>query len=283
MPKVVFKIPKKLHRVEIIRAKDAVVDSTPAFLPITEFPLEAKPQSVFEEEVVDILNEQFEERHEESLKPIKQLFVRSSYFIEQDKPISISLDKVPDETMTLDEVRKEVQAAYQKGFVEGQEITSNTLQRDIAKQQSWIRNIDKVIADIQKHYAREIQAVENSVVKLSVMVAQHILNNEISHNSDVVIDQVKKSIKAVENDTIFKIYIHPDNIKILENVKSDLVNGTDKLDKVKIIADNSQDKGSCVLESSGGIVDARITTQLEKISEKLSEIPTTEIIEDMKA
>lgn len=283
MPKVVFKIPKKLHRVEIIRAKDAVVDATPAFLPIKVFPSEVKPQAKFEEELVEVLNEDFEKRTEESAKPQKQLFVRSSFFIDQETPVTVSMDKVPDDTMTLDEVRKEVQAAYQKGFVEGQEITSATLQKDISKQQAWIRNIDKVVADIQKHYAREIKDIENTVVKLSLMVAKHILNNEIAHNSDVIIDQLKKCIREVENDTIFKIYVHPDNIQVLEAAKSTLVNGTDKLDNTKLIPDTSLDKGSCIFESSAGSIDARITTQLEKINDRLSEISTAEIIEEIKA
>ena len=90
------------------------------------------------------------------------------------------------------------------------------------------------------------------------------MEHEASSDSNIVIDQCRKAINSLSNETIFKIHLHPDNIEILKNAKSKLVIDTSRLDNVALIADEGIDKIGCVLETSAGTIDARIKTQLEK-------------------
>jgi flagellar biosynthesis/type III secretory pathway protein FliH len=107
------------------------------------------------------------------------------------------------------------------------------------------------------------------------MIAGHIIEREISADSDIVINQVKKAINSLDNDVIFKIRIHPDNVDILYNIKSELITDKSLLEKVVITPDHSVDPAGCILETSSGLVDARLKTQLEKVEHTLKQVQIT--------
>jgi flagellar assembly protein FliH len=75
----------------------------------------------------------------------------------------------------------------------------------------------------------------------------------------------------LDGDVIFKIHLNPQDIEILKEVKSTLLPDSSALEKVELTANNSVERGSCVLETSVGDVDARLKSQLEKIEGMLKE------------
>lgn len=172
----------------------------------------------------------------------------------------------------IEDVRKQIQVAYDQGFTDGQDTTTASFQAQIQQHQKWLRNLDSVISELRSEYTREIVNLEESIVTLAIMVAEKIIEQEISVNSEIVIRQVKKGLESLDNETIFKIRLHPENIDVLERVKSRLFTDGEMMSKVQLVPDSSVDYGGCILETSAGIIDARIRTQLEKISRQIEDI-----------
>jgi flagellar assembly protein FliH len=114
--------------------------------------------------------------------------------------------------------------------------------------------------------------MEESIVTLAIMVAEKIIEQEITGNSEIVIRQVKKALESLDNETIFKIHIHPENIDVLEQAKSQLFTDAELRAKVQLIPDTSVDAGGCILETSAGTIDARIRSQLDKLSNQIEDI-----------
>lgn len=188
-----------------------------------------------------------------------------------DNEIPKSNEDQEEEKISLTELQEEVQKAYDQGFTDGQETTRATFQAQIQQHQRWLRNLDSVIADLRSQYTKSILDMEETVISLSIMVAKHVLEREVSLDSEVIITQVRKAINTLDNDIIFKIRLHPSNIETLEKAKSRLINDAAMAKQVLLIADESIDQGGCVLETSAGTIDARIKSQLMKISESLME------------
>ena len=201
----------------------------------------------------------------------KPVYTEEFTFRNSDVPVEISLEKIPDELIPIENVKKEVQEAYNQGFSDGQDTTTATFKTQIRQHQKWLKNLDSVINELRSAYSKEIVSLEDSVVELAVMVAEHILEHEISDNSKIVVDQTRKAIGSLDRDIIFKIHLHPENIEILESVKSKLINDSSVMKKVELIANTDVDQGGCILETSAGIVDARLKTQLERVRQVLKE------------
>ncbi len=276
MPGLRLKLKKPLQRIEIIKAseyenyvEDAELD-------------ESMLESLADDFLID----------EDLAKPITKIVYTKPVFTEEftisnaNQPIQISLEKIPEDAIPIDEVRQQVQSAYDKGFVDGQNIVRSTLEVEIQKQQDWIRNIDSVIKDFRNQYYKEIKDFEESIIELSIMLSEKILEHEISHNSKIVIEQAAKAIRSLGANTVFKIRVHPMNVETLTTSKSELFTDNELINSVKIIADDTIDPMGCILETSAGLVDARLSTQLgllRKALDEQSQKSIEEISEDIES
>lgn len=199
----------------------------------------------------------------------RPIFTEEYQISDTKEPLLISLQNVQSGMSELQQIKEEIQEAYDQGFADGQETTSATLQIQIIQHQQWLRNIDSVIKELRSQYSNSISELENSLITLSIMVAEKIIEREVTANSEIVVVEVRKAIKSLDNDIIFKIRVHPECLEILKMVKSNLITDSSRIENVIITADESVDLGGCVLETSAGNVDARIKAQLERIMSSL--------------
>lgn len=204
--------------------------------------------------------------------PVQQIttFTQYSTITNLDIAIDIDLSKVKEESLPISVVQEEIQKAYNHGFNDGKEVTESTFREEISKHQNWIKNIDLIIEKLRRQFASEYSKLEDLVGIIAVDIAEHIINREVSQDTHLFINQVKKIINELDNELIFKIRVNPLNYDVLQEVKSKLIADHTKLDNIIIAADEEVDLGGCVFETNAGTIDARLKTQLKKMSEELA-------------
>jgi len=265
MASVKVKVRQPFHRVKILKAKDAFLDDVEAFVPLDTIP---------DDDLYDKF-EEFDENIKEEI-PEPAVFYNEFSFCNPQKPILISLEKIPSKSIPVEEVKKEVQKAYNNGFDDGQQVTTSNYKAEIEKYREWIRRFDNVIEDLTIGYHVEINKFEDSLTSLAKMMAEHILDREISLDSEVVITQAKKAIDSLDEEQIFRIRINPDDMEALEDAKSRLTPDKSVTENIVLSPDDSIEKGGCILETSAGTVDARISKQLEKLENALKSVVVNE-------
>lgn len=273
MKSVKLTFPQKLERVEIISAKDFSAEDYFEYIPLTIEPEDKFEPLVFDEEIATLRNIEKEKELFDTLDiPIQQTFYREAHFTDQNRKSRISLAKLPKDTILLSEAQAKIQEAYDSGFKEGQEITEDYYADEINKQESILRNFDIIVNKLRKEYSQEIKRLEESVVSLAIIAAEHIISEQFTNSESLVIKQVRKVLQEIDNETIFKISVNPKNIAVLEEVQSTLLNGYNTKNLV-IEGDENIDIIGCVFETSTGKIDARLKTQLNKLQTKLNAIP----------
>ncbi len=188
------------------------------------------------------------------------------------KPISISLKNVrTEEELPINEIQNEIQDAYNKGFSDGQEVAKTNLEADIQKYTNWIKNFDTISSELKNIFDSELIKFQESVVSVAVIIAENIINNEIVENKNLIIKNIEEIFKNLKDEVIFKIKLHPDNVDILKDVKSSLISKQNGSKDIDVVPDSSVDKFGCILETSAGVIDTRIKTQLEIIAKRLEQ------------
>jgi len=201
-------------------------------------------------------------------KPLYTIYFSVSNYC---KPIEINLDKVKKIELEKEEIQRQVQSAYDKGFEDGQQATQMALAEDFNKLEDWVRRIDKVTENLIQEFSDKIKDLKNAIVPIAIKVAEHILRSEIRANPAVIENQVAKALEVLDNEKIFKIKLNPEDIEILENINSRLLSDP-KLDSVEIVPDASIKHGGCIIEAEIGQIDATIEAQLKKIESALSNL-----------
>lgn len=259
MAQFVVKKKQKLERVEIIPSDRAQDIRDLIYNPFT-----------FDDDNLAI----DEEPIEEDLTPpepveIEQTYYREFKFTNLRKPQNLDLRRVPPVAVLKELHDIEMEQSYKDGYNDCYNEMKPKFDAEKAELEDWIKNFDLVTYELNNQFSLDMKKFEDTLLSLSIIVAQHILEKEISAHSSIVIDQVRKAINAVEEDKIFKIRVNPTNISTLEKVKSSLFEDKSKLNGISIIADESVDLGGCMLETSAGIVDGRIKTQLGLVADQI--------------
>jgi len=201
----------------------------------------------------------------------KPVFSQEFVFTNIDQLIEIDLNKLSEPSVPISIAKEEIQKAYEKGVADGLMQTKVTFQIEVEKYQTWIKRIESVTDELQKKFKVEMKQLESMLIDLSLGVAKHLISQEILINSDIVINQVKKAIDSLDEDKIFKLHLNPGDVEILKAVHSTLLPNELESKSIIITPDSSVDRGGCVLETSAGYIDGRISSQLEALSKTLKQ------------
>lgn len=110
-----------------------------------------------------------------------------------------------------------------------------------------------------------IEDSDKELLGLVLGVARLVLGREIRMDKSLVLEQIKRAAKIVGEADKVSVKLHPLDVKIAERHVNDLV-PKGKSMEFSIVPDKAVDQGGCILECNRGRIDARISTQLERIS-----------------
>jgi flagellar biosynthesis/type III secretory pathway protein FliH len=260
LSRFVIQLPKKLNRVEVQRTTDFSARETDEYFPLG-FGKNNYGKSSRKTKKADNDNEVI----------TKAVFSQDFSFPGSNEPVDISINELPTQFIPIETADKHKKEAYETGFSEGEEFAVNMYKNEIQSYQQWIKKIDSVVLEIKNQFTRELSLLEDSLPELAVLVAERIIEKETSSDSKIVIEQTRKAIQSLDNETIFKIHLNPGDISILAEVKSSLVEDSSRIQGAEIVANESVEPGFCLLETSVGNIDARMKTQLEILKTSLTE------------
>jgi len=149
------------------------------------------------------------------------------------------------------EAAKEVEAlreqALQEGFQEGYD--------------KWLESIHRLEEEIQKVRGQ----VEKQIVPVAVKAAQKIVARELEAHPETIIDIVKSHLKAVAQHKKFTVYVSRDEFDLLDKARHQLKEKLESLEAFSVRARDDLQKGSVVIETEAGIVNATIENQWARI------------------
>lgn len=180
------------------------------------------------------------------------------------------LEKVKEDAVTYrEEVAKECETLKEQAQKEGYE----------AGFQEWAEHIltfQKQIDSIRHEYVKMLAPV-------TLKATQKIVGKAFEISDDLIYKIVENALKPVLQHKQITIYVNRDDVQFLEEHREDIKSIFESIEVLSIRERDDVTKGGCVIETEGGIINARLENQwavLEKAFEKLfedaAEKPTVE-------
>lgn len=104
---------------------------------------------------------------------------------------------------------------------------------------------------------------------LAVRIAEKILGRELAVRPEAVTDVVTEALRHVGEPREVIVRANPDDLAALERGKPRVVERCRATRSVTFRGDESIGRGGCIVETELGVVDARLSTQLEAIERAL--------------
>ena len=157
------------------------------------------------------------------------------------------------------------QEAQQKGYQNGYDVAIQKAKEEANK---IIENAVQTLNSAKVEYEAYLQDKKAEIIKLSINIAEHILNREVA-NVDGIDEMV---VRAIEESRNAKSIIVKTNFLYTEHLKTKVLEWKERFAlkaEVFVIMDDSLDKGEAVIEKNNGKVTISIDDALDNIREAI--------------
>jgi len=156
----------------------------------------------------------------------------------------------------------------QEAFTRGAEEERRQADEDLTGICSALTGAISIVSRLRE---RIIKESEEELLKLAFMVAKKIIRQEIKHDRQILTQLVSEALREFPEQQDIVICLHPEDYKVISSNKELFLAGIGDERQITLKPDEATTLGGCVVESSSGVIDARIEAQLDEIYRGLVE------------
>jgi type III secretion protein L len=166
----------------------------------------------------------------------------------------------------LAEARAEAQRIVAEAESEAERARAQAVQEG---RERGLAAVSELLVGARAVAARARQSAEADLRALAVKIAEKILGRELELQPNAVVDVAREAIRLIGEPHTVTLRAHPDDVEALERGRPRLLERLRTSAALTIRADERIGRGGCIVESELGLVDARLSTQLEAIERAL--------------
>ena len=159
--------------------------------------------------------------------------------------------------------------ARQQGAGEGRE---QGYQEGHAEVQRLIDNLQRIISAAIERRNLIIEESETQVINLVLLIAKKVIKVISENQKNVVINNVVQALRKLKSRGEVVIRVNLADLELTSAHIADFMKMVENVKSITVLEDSSVDRGGCVIETDFGQIDARISSQLHEIEEKIVEL-----------
>ena len=175
------------------------------------------------------------------------------------EPGSTSGSKAPADS------EQRVSAAHKKGFEEGQAAGRQSLAPQVEALQIQLARSIEELTGLRPRYRRQ---AEQDMVALALAVARRILHRELTMAPEALLGLVKAALDKMEAREVHQVRVSRSDAALVRQFFEQI--GPPQ--RVEVVADANLASGSVLIESSHGLLDASVDTQLAEIERGFADL-----------
>ena len=152
--------------------------------------------------------------------------------------------------------------ASKEGYSKGLEMANDTVEA-----------LNEAIEEFFTYKDELYKQISGDILDISLKVAEKIIKKEVEIGNDVldsIVQDALKSLAKGENKIILKV--NPTDVEYTKGIVPSLLSTGQFEAKIYVSGNKDVEEGSVVIETSNGVIDANISTQLELIKEAFKQI-----------
>ena len=169
--------------------------------------------------------------------------------------------------------RNLVSRAQQEAISIKEQATKEGYEKGITIAQDALSELKTNIEEFLDYKNTMYDKISDDILDIAIKVAEKIIKKEVETDKSVLSCIVKDALKSLakgENKIILKV--NPTDVEYAKEVVPTLLPSSQAEAKILVTGDKEVEEGSAVIETSNGIIDANISTQLEIIKEAFKQI-----------
>ena len=189
---------------------------------------------------------------------------------EADKIIAEAKEKARQiEADSLAAFENERKDAEERGRIAGREVGFTEGKEEVAR---LVERTQTILERAQDKRAEILAETEQQIIDLVLLISRKVIKIISENQRNVVISNVVQALRKVKGRGNILIKVNMLDVKLTTEHKKEFIDMVEGAKSVQIVEDTTVDPGGCVIETDFGEIDARISSQLAELEQKILEI-----------
>ena len=173
------------------------------------------------------------------------------------------------ETEIKGRVTQTEREAYEKGFAEGHARGYDEGKAEVAR---LVESLHTIITKAIEKRNEIIEEAETQIINLVLLIVKKVIKVISENQKNVVINNVVQALRKLKSRGDVVIRVNLADLELTSEHVKDFMKMVENVKSITVLEDSSVDRGGCIIETDFGQIDARISSQLHEIEERILEL-----------
>lgn len=159
--------------------------------------------------------------------------------------------------------------AKQDGFRQGHDEGYSAGESEIGR---LVERLRKMVEALMLRREEILKETEQQIVELVILMTRKVVKIISETQKTAIMSNVLAALKKVKSRGNVILHVNLEDLKLATANADEFIKRVENIQGITVVEDSTVEKGGCVVETDFGAVDARISSQLSELEEKIMEI-----------
>ena len=159
--------------------------------------------------------------------------------------------------------------AYERGHEEGH---AKGYEEGRAEVQRVVESLHSIITKEIEERNEIIEEAETQIINLVLLIVKKVIKVISENQKNVVINNVVQALRKLKSRGDVVIRVNLADLELTSEHVKDFMKMVENVKAITVLEDSSVDRGGCIIETDFGRIDARISSQLHEIEERILDL-----------
>lgn len=159
--------------------------------------------------------------------------------------------------------------AKQDGFKQGHDDGYSAGESEIER---LVERLRKMVEALMLRREEILKETEQQIVELVILMTRKVVKIISETQKTAIMSNVLAALKKLKSRGNVILHVNLEDLKLATANADEFIKRVENIQGITVVEDSTVEKGGCVVETDFGAVDARISSQLSELEEKIMEI-----------
>lgn len=159
--------------------------------------------------------------------------------------------------------------AKQDGFRQGHDEGYSAGESEIGR---LVERLRKMVEALMLRREEILKETEQQIVELVILMTRKVVKIISETQKTAIMSNILAALKKVKSRGNVILHVNLEDLKLASANADEFIKRVENIQGITVVEDSTVEKGGCVVETDFGAVDARISSQLSELEEKIMEI-----------
>lgn len=159
--------------------------------------------------------------------------------------------------------------AKQDGFRQGHDEGYSAGESEIGR---LVERLRKMVEALMLRREEILKETEQQIVELVILMTRKVVKIISETQKTAIMSNILAALKKVKSRGNVILHVNLEDLKLATANADEFIKRVENIQGITVVEDSTVEKGGCVVETDFGAVDARISSQLSELEEKIMEI-----------